>query len=370
MRYRREDGCRAWLTCAAWRPEALARILAQYGCAEAVYDRFTREGGAFLGDVANAQQLQWLEEKASPEAIHEMLVVMRRENMGILSMEDFGYPDALRDIPDPPPLLFYRGNLDCLLGPCITVIGSRSPSPSGMEAAERIARELSEAGVRVISGLALGIDGAAHRGCLAGGSPTVAVLGCGLDVNYPAGHRGLKNEILAKGGALLSEYPPGSPAMQWHFPVRNRIMSGLSRAVVLVEARIRSGSMSTVHHALDQGREVYAYPGVVGTEWAEGAHQLLREGANYFASAQDILEDLNLQGQRRQPPAPERQAALPPLNDDQRIVYARLCQGGEQSFDELVQATGLEPSALSGALTMLQILGIIRALPGKAYVRT
>lgn len=369
MRYRREDGCRAWLTCAAWQPEALARILARYGSAEAVYDRFMREGGTFLNEEANAQQLQLLRENALPEVIHETMVVMRRENMGILSLEDFGYPDALRDIPDPPPLLFYRGDPDCLLGPCVTVIGSRSPSPAGMEAAERIARELSEAGVRVISGLAMGIDGAAHRGCLAGGSPTVAVLGCGLDVNYPASHRGLKDEILDRGGLLLSEYPPGCPAMQWHFPVRNRIMSGLSRAVVLVEARIRSGSMSTVHHALDQGREVYAYPGVVGTEWAEGAHQLLREGANYFASAKDILEDLNLQEPRHQPPVTERKETLPPLNDDQRIVYAALCRGGEQSFDALVQATGLEPSALSGALTMLQILGMIRALPGKAYVR-
>lgn len=369
MRYRREDGCRAWLTCAAWRPDTLAQILARHGSAEAVYDRFMREGGAFLEDVAKPQQLQWLSENAPTEVIHEMMVVMRRENMGILSMEDFGYPDALRDIPDPPPLLFYRGDPDCLVGPCVTIIGSRSPSPSGMEAAERIARELSQAGVRVVSGMALGIDGAAHRGCLAGGSPTAAVLGCGLDVNYPASHRALKREILEKGGVLLSEYPPGCPAMQWHFPVRNRIMSGLSRAVVLVEARIRSGSMSTVHHALDQGREVYAYPGVLGTEWAEGAHQLLREGANYFASAQDILEDLNLQEQRHQPPVLEQKAQLPPLNDDQRAVYTALCRGGEQSFDELAQATGLEPSALSGALTMLQILRVIRALPGKAYVK-
>jgi DNA processing protein len=212
--------------------------------------------------------------------------------------------------------------------------------------------------------MAVGIDAAAHQGCLDGASPTIALMACGLDIDYPSENHQLKQRVIEKNGLLLSEYPPGTPGLKWHFPVRNRLIAALGKALVMMEAQVRSGSMVTVQHALDQGKEVYAYPGNIGSEWAAGAHQLLREGASYFTSAQDILEDM------RWDTAPAAstnvKAALPPLNDAQRKIYALVCQR-EMSFDELAQATGFDAATLSGELTLLSILGVVRSLPGKIF---
>ncbi len=365
MRYTREDGCRAWLTYAQVHSDVVQKILDDFGSAEAVYDRFLQDKGKCLKPYMALAQIEFLREQATPEAMHQMMLAMQRERMGIIGMDDARYPDMLRSIPDPPALLFYRGDLDCLMGKCISIVGTRKAAPNTIDATFKIARELSQAGVTIISGLAMGIDTAAHMGCLEGDSPTVALMGCGLDIDYPVSNHDLKERIVAKGGLLLSEYPPGSPAMPWHFPVRNRIISGLSRAVIMMEALIRSGSMTTVNHALDQGREVYAYPGNIGSEWAEGAHQLLRDGASYFASAKDILEDMHWDDVA---PAPSTQqkAALPPLNDAQRKIFALLNQR-EMSYDELADATGFDAPTLSGELTMLSILGLVKSLPGKTF---
>ena len=365
MRYQREDGCRAWLTYGQLKPEALAGLLAEMGGAEAVYDRFMRDGSGFLAPYATLQQRELLRDHASPEAMHEMMLVMRRLNLGILSMEDYSYPDALRAIADPPPLLFYQGNPDCLMGRCVAMVGSRRASPNILAVTRSIACELSRSGVTIVSGLAMGIDTAAHQGCLEGGSPTAAVLGCGMDVDYPAENAQLRRQIVEGGGVLLSEYPPGTPALGWHFPVRNRILSGLCKGVIMMEARIRSGSMTTVNHALDQGREVFAYPGNVGSEYAEGAHQLLRDGAIYFTDAADVLQDLGW-AEEKPAPTPAQKAELPPMSEEQRQVY-QLLSRQEMSFDELAAASGLDSPTLSGALTMLQILGLVRSMPGKTY---
>ena len=367
MRYTRLDGCRAWLTYGQFRAERLTEILQDYGSAEYVYDEFIGGHEDVLEPYASAEQLAMLREHAKPDAMHEMMVTMQTHEMRIMSIDDFIYPDSLRDIPDPPPLLFYRGNPDCLLGKCITIIGTRTPSQTALAATDRIAYELSRHGVHIVSGLAVGVDTAAHQGCINGGTTTIGVMACGLDVNYPVGNKKIRNSVLNTGGIILSEYPPGTPALGWHFPIRNRILAGLGKAVVLVEAKIQSGSMTTVNHALSQGKEVFAYPGNIGTFWAEGSHQLLREGANYFTSAQDILEDMGWD-QDAPAPAKEEKEALPPLTDEQRVVFSHLSQG-EKSFDQLCAETGLEPSVLSGALTMLQILGMIKSLPGKTYIR-
>lgn len=367
MRYRREDGCRAWLIYGQLQPETLVNVLDEFGSAEAIYDRFLKDGGACLKPYVQEQLFEMLTAQSKPDAMHRMMVTMAKLGAGVVAISDYRYPDALRDLPDPPGLLFYQGDLDCLMGKCITMVGSRSASPASLAATEQIARELSRSGATVVSGLAPGIDTASHEGCLAGGSPTCAVLACGLDVEYPSGSRQLRKRILDRGGVILTEYPLGCPALNWHFPVRNRILSGLSKAVVLMEARIRSGSMTTVQHALTQGREVYAYPGQVGTEWAEGAHQLLREGANYFTSAADILEDLSW-NDGRPAAAPQTKQQLPELTPDQRRVYQQLALG-EQSYEQLAEATGMDPAALSGALTLLQIMGLIRPMPGKTYCK-
>lgn len=367
MRYTREDGCRAWLTYAYWQPQNLMDALSDFGDAGSIYDRLMKDGGAFLKPYLTAVQIQELKERAQPDAMHDMMLTMQKYQIGVVSMEDYGYPDSLRNIADPPPILFYRGDLDCLMGKCVTIVGSRAASANAIDAAQKVARELAEHGVTIVSGLAAGIDTAAHEGCLKGGSPTAGIMACGLDVDYPASSRRLKEEIIRKGGVLLSELPLGAPAIGRNFPVRNRIMSGLSKGVVLIEARIKSGSMTTVQHALDQGREVFAYPGNIGSEWAEGTHQLLREGANYFTSAQDVLEDLGWMEDRPVPTKEEKQE-LPAMTEEQRRVYAQLSQG-ECSFDQLASATGLDTPALSGVLTMLQILGLVKSMPGKTYIR-
>lgn len=367
VRYTREAACLAWLTYGMFRADHLTRLLEEYGSAEAIYDRFNAHGPGFLAGYTNEFGLSQMQEQASQARMHQMLLTMQRLEIGVLSMADTGYPAHLRNIQSPPPVLFYRGNPDCLMGKCISIVGSRKASMQGIEVTRKISCELSQAGVTIVSGLAMGIDAAAHEGCIEGGSPTAAVMGCGLDVDYPAENAALRERIVSTGGVLLSEYPPGVRANKYVFQVRNRIISGLSKALLMMESRIQSGSTLTVHHALDQGREVFAYPGIPGSEWAAGAHQLLREGANYFTSAQDILEDMGWQADL--PKATQQQkTALPPLDEDQRKVFALLSQG-EMSFDQLAAQSGLAIPSLSVALTMLQMMGLVKSMPGKAYCR-
>ena len=365
MRYTREDACRAWLTYGMFRADALEEILREYGSAEEIYDRFSTHGPAFLKGYVNEFGMEQLREHAPKDQMHQMLLTMQRHNIGIIAQCDVHYPDLLRNIQSPPALLFYRGNLDCLMGKCVSVVGSRKASPQGINVTRKICYDLSRAGITIVSGLAMGIDAAAHQGCLEGGSPTAAVMGCGIDVDYPAENAELKEQIVAAGGVLLSEYPPGVRANRHVFHTRNRIISGLSRALLMMESQIQSGSTLTVQHALDQGREVFAYPGIPGTEWASGAHQLLREGANYFTSAQDVLEDLGWETECKST-THQPKASMPQLNDEQRIVY-RLLNQGELSFDQLADKSKLSASSLTVALTMLQMSGLVKALPGKSY---
>lgn len=414
MRYTREQACLAWLSQGMIGGKRLKKLLTEYGSAEALYDAFQRDNGASLQNRISDYSLSLLQDGASREKLHEMLVTMQQWNMGLVTMEDEMYPASLRNIAEPPYLLFYQGDLRVAEQKCITVVGSRSATIAGIAATKALCRDLSEQGVCIVSGLAVGIDAAAHEGCLDGGSPTIGVAASGLNVPYPSENVALKARILAQGGLLLSEYPPDMQASKYVFAVRNRILAGLGNAVVMMEARIRSGSMLTVHHALNQGKDVFAYPGIPEAPMSEGAHQLLREGAVYFTSAQDILEDMGWRpvgatlipkrrdtGQARsaskrtaappkaekaqtnkkpKPPATPAEALeqeearqapdepLPPMNDEQKRIYDALADG-ERSFDQLASQTGLDASKLMASLTMLQILGTVKALPGKSYCR-
>lgn len=205
------------------------------------------------------------------------------------------YPALLARIADPPVRLWLRGDPHALRGPCVALVGSRAASPYGLAVAERLAADLARAGVTVVSGLARGVDSAAHRGALAATGATgrtIAILGSGVDVIYPAEHEALADRIVNQGGAILSELPPGSPPRRGHFPRRNRLISGLSLAVVVIEASARSGSLQTARFALEQGREVLAVPGSIVGERFRGSHALLRDGAKLVESASDILEEL------------------------------------------------------------------------------
>ena len=254
--------------------------------------------------------------------------------------------------------------MDCLQGRCLTIVGSRKASPEGTLATRSIARDLADAGVTIVSGLALGLDTAAHEGCLEAGGATCGVCACGIDIVYPMESAQLREEIVAGGGVLISEFPIGRMTKGWHFQVRNRILSGLSSGVLMMEAQIRSGSMVTVHHALDQGREVFAYPGIPGTDWSAGTHHLIREGARYFTTAEDVLEDLGWLESR---PATREERAMLPGRTPQEAAILSALHRGNMGLDQLVSATGLEIAELNSALSILQVLGMVHALPGKTY---
>ncbi len=262
------------------------------------------------------------------------------------------YPHRLRSIPDPPAVLFIKGSPEVLKGSSVAVIGSRRCSLYGRKAARKLAGGLSAAGVCVVSGLARGIDAESHRGAILHCGRTAAVLGGGLDSIYPAEHSALA-ETIARCGCLLSEYPPGVRPTRYSFPERNRIISGLSDAVVVVEAGERSGTMITVGTALDQGRDVYAVPGEIGRSTSAGTNRLIRDGAGIILSAEEFLQDLGLQAE--QPEA---------VSDDPLI---KLLRNRELTPDMIISITGSDRSALSSRLLELELAGQVVRRPGGAF---
>ena len=287
----------------------------------------------------------------------------------ILTCRDPDYPALLREIPDPPPLLYIHGNLHVLQEPQLAMVGSRNPTAAGRQTAIDFARHLSAAGLMITSGLALGIDAAGHQGALDAGAPTIAVMGTGLDRVYPARNRELAHRI-AGVGALLSEFPPGTPPRAEHFPRRNRIISGLSLGTLVVEAAIRSGSLISARYALEQGREVFAIPGSIHNPLARGCHHLIRQGAKLVETAQDIMDELGALATALDftaTPATDHDRQ-PQLPDD----YAQLLEsiGFENtSVDMLVKTTHLTPAEVSSMLLQLEMNGYIAANPGGFYNR-
>ncbi len=285
-----------------------------------------------------------------------------------LPLDDPSYPPLLREIADPPPYLFVKGNTALLSRPLVAIVGSRNATRQGCLDAEAFAESLSAAGIAVVSGLAVGIDAAAHRGALRAASGTVAVIGTGADRVYPAANRDLAREI-AGAGAIVSEFPLGASAQKWHFPKRNRIISGLSAGCLVVEATVTSGSIITAQLALEQGREVFAIPGSIHSPFSKGCHRLIREGAKLVETARDILEEL------RFPPADR---ALAP--ETGALSGADTLAGPEGSLltemahspltlDQLCLRTGLTAGQVSLMLTSLELDGRIAALPGGLYQR-
>jgi len=357
----------AWLAAAELPCEWLIPLLYETKGSREAYEAFAA-GDASVREMIPPQSFKALSGFAREQAMEGFREASLRHGIKSMTILDAEYPHCLRDIPDPPGILFYQGNPECLTAEKrVAMVGSRTASYAGLKASRKIARELSRGGVTVISGLAYGIDAECHRGCLEGGSPTAAVMGCGLDNSYPAENSGLKQEIIDHGGIIISEYAPGAKPIGRHFPYRNRIISGLGDVVILMEAKIRSGSMTTIGHALKQGREVYAYPGDPTSLMTEANRTLLREGARYFTEAEDILNDMDWLDKSK----PIRQnigcsAPEVPENAHEKAVVSALARGA-LGFDELIQATGLDPSELMGTLTMLQIKKLIEILPGKKY---
>lgn len=299
-----------------------------------------------------------------------------RPDAHLLTPADARYPALLREIASPPPQLFVRGNVAVLSLPQLAIVGSRNATPAGAETAYSFASHLAARGFCITSGLAEGIDAAAHRGALAARGRTLAVCGTGPDIVYPRQHEGLADEIVAAGGAIVSEFAPGTPVFRSNFPRRNRLISGLSVGTLVVEASVRSGALITARHAMEQGREVFAIPGSIHNPVARGCHQLIRNGAKLVETAADIVEELSgLLASLQLPDAPARGGIAVEAPDsvaETNTEYAELlaAMGWDPvDADSLVARSGLTIGEVSSMLLMLELQGSVRALSSGRYQR-
>ena len=355
----------AWLASAALPPGIISRLLEEYGTPENV--RKAIQSGHNRTDSIPAAGLKTLKQNDADEWLEKEEQLLLQNGIKAFTIKDHEYPATLLQMEEPPAILFYQGNPQCMNQKNLAMVGSRAASYAGQKAAGKIARNLSRKGIGIISGMAGGIDTASHAGCIEGGSRTIAVTGCGLDIVYPSSNIRLRDRILENDGLLLSEYAPGEKPVGWHFPFRNRIITGLARALIVIEAKIRSGTMTSVQHALSQGKDVFVYPGDPTSLYFEGNHRLLREGAIYFTTAEDILEDLGWLDNpgiiRQNSDCSDRTQASTP---EEKAVLSAL-EPGKLGFEQIADRSGLSPAALMSTLTMLQIKGMIEALPGKQY---
>lgn len=357
-------------------PRAASKLLEQFGSPEAVF---------------GALRVQLERTRLRPEAIesimardrHELaeqeLARVRELGADVLILDDGTYPALLREIHDPPITLYVKGEWRyCLDQPCIAIVGARRCSTYGQNAASMLARDLAERGVTIISGLARGIDQAAHRSALDVGGRTVAVMGTGFDDIYPKEHKKLAEEILDKRGALVSEFPLGTPPAAQNFPYRNRVISGLSHGVVIVEAAEQSGSLITARLAMEQNREVFAVPGNITSRVSFGTNYLIKSaGAKLVQYWQDIAAEMPPRiAARLLPPSnaailrrEEDQAALADLSEVERSIYNLLSTDYPAHIDALLTESNLQVPELMNILLTLEMRELIRQLPGKCYVK-
>ena len=344
-------------------------LLAHYQHPEAVFSA----GRSEIERVLNAADIASRTDRAD---LHQALAAgvemaaresdrawLKQPQCHLLTWADPDYPPLLRELPDPPVALYVQGSRALLSQPQLAVVGSRNPTPGGRDNAAAFAQSLAGAGLTITSGLALGIDGAAHRGALAAGT-TIAVAGTGLDRVYPPRHRELAHQIV-NAGALVSEFPLGTSPRPENFPVRNRLISGLSLGVLVVEAALNSGSLITARLAAEQGREVFAIPGSIHSPLARGCHALIRQGAKLVETAQDILEEL---GPLAALTAPASDKSTPNLSNDESELLQHLGYDGVH-FDVVVERSGLTPDRVSSMLLALELRGLIAVGPGGMYQR-
>ena len=342
----------------------ISTLLERYGTPHHVFEASAGELRGLVSDAALAylRDPDWA-------AIAPDLDWLAEPDNHLLTLTDPHYPPLIKETVGPPPILYIKGDPAQLSRPQLGMVGSRNPSPGGGDTAFEFARHLAGAGLTITSGLALGIDAAAHRGALEAGGTTIAVAGTGLDRVYPARHRELAHQI-AEQGALISEFPIGTPPLPAHFPRRNRIISGLSLGVLVVEAALRSGSLITARIAGEQGREVFAIPGSIHNPLARGCHQLIRQGAKLVETAEHIVEELGPLAAVTLSTAETADAPAPnTLDADYHSLLA--CLGHDPTpVDTLVQRSGLTPEAISSMLLVLELQGFVASTTGGLYSRT
>ncbi len=296
------------------------------------------------------------------DALTDTLQWLSHTNNHLVTLADKHYPKALLEITDPPPLFYAKGNLTLLNQPSIAIVGSRNASVQGEKNAEAFAHDLCEHGLCIVSGLALGIDGAAHRGALKANGATIAVVGTGLDIVYPAKHRDLAHQI-AERGLIISEFALGTPSKPQNFPKRNRIISGLSQGCLVVEANLQSGSQITARLAAEQGREVFAIPGSIHSPMAKGCHQLIKQGAKLVDCIQDIVEELNLSNAFTDI---IQESKNTPTNNHPLLD---LMGYDPINLENLVSISNLTVSEVSSMLMLLELEGRVVSLAGSQYQR-
>lgn len=289
---------------------------------------------------------------------------MKSLSIQVITIIDEDYPELLRHIPEAPPILFVRGDIKVLSGFNIAIIGARRCSDYGKITARKFAQEMVENGINVVSGMAIGIDTAAMRGALDAGGKIIGVLGNGVDIFYPPSNRTLARKVI-ENGCLVSEFPPTIPSLPYHFPRRNRIISGLSKGVLVVEASAHSGTFSTVSWALDQGREVFAIPGDITRKQSEGTNLLIKNGAKITANIMDIFEEIGFTPQVKMEKKKEEEPGID--NEEKMIINA--VTDSPLTMEAISFKTNLPLPRISSALILLEIKGLIRELPGKRYVK-
>ncbi len=342
-------------------PSALRSMLRQFGLPEAVLARKPSE----LAQFAPRAVIEALHSSAVEQAVARSLAWVKGPHCHLVTLGDANYPRSLLEIADPPAILYAQGRADLLQRPALAIVGSRNATAQGESNAYSFGSALSDAGLTIVSGLALGIDAAAHRGGLAGASSTIAVLGTGIDVVYPRRNIALAEEIGSR-GLMLSEFPIGTTAATHNFPRRNRLISGLSRGCLVVEAALASGSLITARAAAEQGREVFAIPGSIHSPVSKGCHALIKSGAKLVESADDVLSELS--GFRQSGYASTATVRADPASPDAPGILAHMGHD-PVDVDSLCSRAGLSPEQVSSELLRLELAGRVTALPGGLYQR-
>jgi DNA processing protein len=357
-----DPGLASWLQLAltpGLGPATFQRMLRQFGLPQAVLARKRAELASFTAPAVLAA----LDSEAVAQAVRRSLAWAEQPGHSIVTLADEAYPRPLLEISDPPALLYAHGRIELLARSALAIVGSRNATQQGAANAEALARALSEAGLAIVSGLALGIDAAAHRGGLAGAGSTIAVLGTGIDVAYPSRNAALAAEI-AERGLLISEFPLGTAPAAQNFPRRNRLISGLARGCLVVEAALASGSLITARAAAEQGREVFAIPGSIHSPLSKGCHALIKSGAKLVESAEDVLAELA--GFR-----PSGYASTTKEQPEKTPDGGLLAHMGHDpvDVDSLCSRAGMSAEQVSSELLRLELDGRVTALPGGLYQR-
>lgn len=338
--------------------ETQRKLLSAFGLPESVFSASRSSLRGVIGDKATSLLL----DTDNAALVESALAWAQGSDQHIITLADPEYPRSLLEIPDPPSLLYVRGRSELLNCPALALVGSRNPTPQGLQNAERFASAFSDAGLVIVSGLALGVDAAAHRGALSASGNTIAFIGTGIDRIYPARNRDLALEIGSR-GAIVSEFPLGTPVSASNFPRRNRLISGISRGVLVVEAAQESGSLITARLAGEQGREVFAIPGSIHSPQSRGCHKLIKQGAKLVETAQDVLEELSWNTAAR---AIDVEVAGDPAKSIELLSMMGFDPCG---LDELVGRSGLTSDSLSVMLLHLELDGRVASLPGGRYQR-